>query len=62
MSTWYQDHKEELKLRPWMGRPSWELRHMQRALSMCSLLNTAEEHERLIEVTRELKIRRSKKS
>ena len=58
MSTWYQDHKEELKSRPYMGRPSWELRNMKKALSMLALLNTPDENKRLLDVTIELTYRK----
>lgn len=58
MSTWRQDHAEELKTRPYLGRPSWELQNMKRALSMISFFNTPEENERLKEVTQELKLRK----
>lgn len=61
MSTWYQDHKEELKARPYMGRPTWELCNMKKALSMLSVMNTTEENQRLADVSQELKIRRLSK-
>lgn len=61
MSTWYQDHKEELKNRPYMGRPTWELKNMALALSFGAVLNTAEENQRLSDVTAELNIRRVRK-
>ena len=38
-------------------RPTWELKNMEKALSMLSLLNTPEEDERLKMVKLELKRR-----
>lgn len=36
-------------------RPEWELKQMKKALSMCELLNTPEENERLLAVKTLLK-------
>ena len=38
-------------------RPTWELEAMRKALSMLPWLNTEEENQRIIDVTKELKRR-----
>ena len=58
MSTWYDDHREELKTRPDLGRPAWKLRNMKKALSMLSFFNTEEENQRLVDVKKELRLRK----
>lgn len=61
MSTWAQDHAEELKTRPYLGRPSWELKNTERALSSLPWLNTPADTARLAQVKAELKARRARK-
>jgi hypothetical protein len=41
------------------NRETWELKNMEKALSMLELLNTEEENKRLQEVKQELKRRQS---
>jgi hypothetical protein len=60
MSTYYQEMKEKYPDRPWIGRPTWELRNMARALGMLPWLNSADDWKRKAEVERELKLRRSR--
>ena len=45
-------------VRPYINRPTYELNNMRLALSMMRYLNTAEEEQRLADVTRELRLRR----
>lgn len=58
MSTYAQEMKAKYPDRPWICRPSWELKNMARALRMLRWQNTEEEESRLAEVERELKLRR----
>lgn len=55
--TYAQEMKEKYPNRPWVTRPTLELRNMKKALSMMAVLNTSEENQRLEEVTQELKFR-----
>lgn len=55
--TYAQEMKAKYPDRPWITRPTWELRNMKKALSIASILNTEEENQRLLEVTRELRLR-----
>jgi len=55
--TYGQEMREKYPDRPWGTRPSWELQNMKKALSMLTFFNTAEEDQRLVEVTQELKLR-----
>ena len=58
--TYHEEMKAKYPGRPYVSRPTWELRNMQKALNMLSWSNTPEEWERLAEVTAELKARRKK--
>lgn len=59
--TYAQEMKAKYPNRPWVTRPTWELRNMKLALSMLSWNNTPEEDQRLKEVTEELKLRKGTK-
>ncbi len=56
--TYPQEMKRKYPTRPWISRPTWELRNIQKALSMLPWLNTEEDSQRLIEVTEELSLRK----
>lgn len=58
MPTYHEEMKTKYPNRPYVTRPTWELRNIKTALSMLSWQNTEEEVERLHEVTEELKARR----
>lgn len=58
--TYAQEMKEKFPDRPWVTRPTWELRNMKKALSMMPFFNTPEENQRLEEVIYELNIRSRK--
>jgi len=60
MTTWYQDNAEILKIRPYFGRPEWELRNMIKALSLMTWLNSPEDTKRREDAKLELKLRRKK--
>lgn len=58
LETYAQEMKRKYPDRPYITRPTWELRNMKKALSMLSWINTPEEKQRLEDVTRELKLRK----
>lgn len=59
--TYAQEMQAKYPDRPYVTRPSWELRNMVKALSMMSWLNTPEDEQRKAEAQAELKARRSRK-
>lgn len=56
--TYAQEMKRKHPDRPWITRPTWELRNMAKALSLLPWLNSPEQEERKAEVERELKLRK----
>lgn len=54
MSTYYQEMKTKFPNRPYIGRPTWELKNMVKALESMPALNTDEENARLASVRAEL--------
>lgn len=57
MSPWVEDHADELKKRPYLGRPTWELQNMKKALSLLPWMNSPDQLQRLLDVTIELTYR-----
>lgn len=57
-------YQEEMKIkfpnRPWVTKPTWELRNMVKALRMLPWLNTPEQNQRLAQAQAELIIRKTK--
>jgi hypothetical protein len=60
--TYGQEMRRKYPGRPWITRPTWELKNMFKALNMMRAMNTAEEEKRLAEVMYELKMRRALKN
>ncbi len=60
--TYGQEMRRKHPDRPWITRPTWELKNMYKALNMLSWQNTDEQKQRLAEVTHELKMRRQLKN
>ena len=58
--TYGQEQRRLHPDRPWITRPTWELRNMQKALSLLPWQNTADDTQRLAEVTRELQMRKAR--
>lgn len=56
--TYHQEMKAKYPDRPYVTRPGWELKNMKLALSLCAVLDSDEENQRLADVTRELNLRR----
>ena len=49
-----------IELRPYQNRATWELKHMVRANSFLGALNTPEEDQALNEMKKELRTRKDK--
>lgn len=60
MSTYHAEMKAKHPDRPYITRPTWELRNMVRALGLLPWLNTPEDTQRKQEAERELKLRKTK--